>query len=258
MVRRVFLVIVVSILLVSMAFGGLIDEIKERGVLRVGQDAGYMPLYGTDMYGNRIGLEVDALRIMATLLGVRLEFVVVNWDGIIPALLAEKFDIIWSGMTITEERAKKVDFSEPYLTIGQVLVYNSMKIKTVPSLEELNDPSVRIAVQLGTTGDEAARRLFPRAKILTFDSMDEAAFQVASGRADFTVVDSIYAQYVAKKYSRLAVADGFLTSEELGVAVRKSDPEMLAWINEFIRGLKAAGFMELLEEKWFVEYEPEL
>jgi len=256
--RKTFLVVVASILLVSLTFGSLIDEIKERGVLRVGQDAGYMPLYGTDMYGNRIGLEVDVLRIMATLLGVRLEFVVVNWDGIIPALLSEKFDIIWSGMTITEERAKKVDFSEPYLEIGQVLVYNNIKISSVPSLEELNDPSVRIAVQLGTTGDEAARRLFPRAKILTFDSMDEAAFQVASGRADFTVVDSIYAQYVAKKYDRLSVADGFLTSEELGVAIRKNDPETLNWINNFIKGLKSSGFMEHSGEKWFVEYEPEL
>ncbi len=77
-----FLVLAVLICM-TMAFGSLIDDVRQRGVLRVGQDAGYMPLYGTNPDGERIGLEVEILERMAEILGVKLEFVVVNWDGII-------------------------------------------------------------------------------------------------------------------------------------------------------------------------------
>ncbi|HNS35176.1 MAG TPA: transporter substrate-binding domain-containing protein, partial [Mesotoga sp.] len=119
-----FLVLAVLICM-TMAFGSLIDDVRQRGVLRVGQDAGYMPLYGTNPDGERIGLEVEILERMAEILGVKLEFVVVNWDGIIPALMSNKFDIIWSAMTITPERALRVNFSDPYLTVGQIILYNT-------------------------------------------------------------------------------------------------------------------------------------
>lgn len=256
--RKMFVVAVLVLLLTGIMFGSLLDDIRKRGVLRVGQDSGYMPLYGTDMEGNRIGLEVEILQRMADILGVRLEFVIVNWDGIIPALMTDKFDIIWSGMTITPERALRVNFSDAYLTVGQVMVYNTRNFEELPSYEELRTRDLTIAVQLGTTGDEAARRMFENAEILTFDSMDEAAFQVASNRADILVVDSLYARYVAKKYEVLDVSDEFLTEEELGVAVRKGDLETLWWINTFIDWLDTSGIIDELEHEWFVEYEPQM
>ncbi|AKI97705.1 transporter substrate-binding domain-containing protein [Kosmotoga pacifica] len=255
--RRVWLVVLL-VVFAGLVFGSLIDDIRAKGVLRVGQDAGYMPLYGTDMDGNRIGLEVEILQRMADILGVRLEFVVVNWDGIIPALMAGKFDIIWSGMTITPERALRVNFSDPYLTIGQVIVYNTRKFESEPVFAEIANSQLRIAVQLGTTGDEAARRLFPNAEFLTFDTMDEAAFQVASGRADIMVIDSIYARYIARKYAVLEAGTELLTREDLGVAVKKGDWETLQWINTYINWLKTSGILDELQRKWFVEYEPSL
>jgi len=255
--RRVWLVVLL-VVFAGLVFGSLIDDIRASGVLRVGQDAGYMPLYGTDIDGNRIGLEVELLQRMADILGVKLEFVVVNWDGIIPALMAGKFDIIWSGMTITPQRALRVDFSIPYLTVGQVIVYSTKEFTEEPRYGDISNQKLRIAVQLGTTGDEAARRLFPNANILTFDSMDEAAFQVASGRADIMVIDSIYARYVAKKYDALKAGTEFLTQEDLGVAVRKGDLEALQWINTYIQWLRTAGIVDELQQKWFVDYEPGL
>lgn len=255
--RRVWLVVLL-VIFAGLVFGNLIDDIRARGVLRVGQDAGYMPLYGTDIDGNRIGLEVELLQRMADILGVELEFVVVNWDGIIPALMAGKFDIIWSGMTITPQRALRVNFSIPYLTVGQVIVYSTKEFPREPSYANIANEDLRIAVQLGTTGDEAARRLFPNANILTFDSMDEAAFQVASGRADIMVIDSIYARYVAKKYAVLSAGTEFLTKEDLGVAVRRGDLEGLHWINTYIQWLQTAGIIDELQQKWFVDYEPGL
>ncbi len=247
-----------TLLIVSLtlSFAGLLEEIQSRGVLRIGQDQGYMPLYGTNESGERVGLEVDLARKMAEILGVKVEFVIVNWDGIIPALVSGKFDIIFSGMTITPERALKVDFSIPYLTVGQTVLYNTRRFSSPPSYEQLKSMSgLRISVQLGTTGEFAARRLFPNAKILTFESMDEAAYQVASGRADIMVVDSIYARYMANKYQQLAVTGELLTREDLGIAVRKGDLEFLQWINTFIRWAKTSGLIDELKAKWGVEAE---
>lgn len=250
-----FLVITILII-TTFIFAGLLEDIQAKGVLRIGQDQGYMPLYGTDEKGERIGFEVDLAKKMAEVLGVRLEFVIVNWDGIIPALISGKFDIIFSGMTITPERALKVNFTIPYLTIGQTILYNIKKFSGPPKYSELkNLDKLTIAVQLGTTGEFAARRLFPTAKIITLETMDEAAFQVATGRADIMVVDSIYAQYMAKKYSQLASTGELLTKEDLGIAVKKGDLEFLQWLNTFIRWAKTSGLIEELKEKWGVEAE---
>ncbi len=215
-----------------------------------------MPIDVTSEKGERIGFEVDLARKMAEILGVKVEFVIVNWDGIIPALISKKFDMIFSGMTITPERALKVDFTIPYLTVGQTVLYNTSRFKEPPKYSLLkNMKGLKIAVQLGTTGDEAARRLFPNAEILTFDTMDEAAFQVASKRADIMVVDSIYARYMAEKYPQLASTGELLTKEDLGIAVRKGDPEFLRWLDTFIRWAKTSGLIEELKEKWGVEAE---
>ncbi|HOI64023.1 MAG: transporter substrate-binding domain-containing protein [Thermotogaceae bacterium] len=249
--------LVVFLVVVSLAFSSLLEDIRSRGVLRVGQDAGYMPLYGTDPDGKRIGLEVEILKEMASILGVKLEFVIVNWDGIIPALVSNKFDIIWSGMTITPERALKVNFSDPYLTVGQTILYNTKKFSTPPTLEDINTKETKIAVQLGTTGAEAANRLLTKAQIFTFETTDEAGFQVASGRADAMIFDSIYAKFVAKKYEQLDVTDELLTMENLGVAIPKGDFETLQWLNTFIQWLKTTEKITELEQYWFVEYAPE-
>ncbi len=253
---RRLLVAVLILSLITFSFAGLMEDIQKRGVLRVGQDQGYMPLYGTDENGNRIGLEVDLLKKMASILGVKVQFVIVNWDGIIPALMAGKFDIIMSGMTITPERALRVDFSVPYLTVGQTVVYNRKKFSNPPTYAQLKQmKNLSISVQLGTTGEFAARRLFPHAQVLAFDSMDEAAYQVASGRVDIMVVDSIYANYVAQKYSQVGVTGELLTRENLGIAVRKGNLEFLHWINTFINWARTSGLIEELKEKWGVNAE---
>jgi polar amino acid transport system substrate-binding protein len=250
------LLAVFLILSLTLAFAGLLEDIQARGVLRVGQDQGYMPLYGTDENGKRVGLEVELAEKMAEILGVKVEFVIVNWDGIIPALISGKFDMIFSGMTITPERALKVDFSIPYLTVGQTVLYNTRKFSNPPTYEQLKKmKNLRISVQLGTTGDFAARRLFPNAKVIALETMDEAAYQVASGRADIMVVDSIYASYMAKKYPQLAVTGELLTRENLGIAVRKGDLEFLQWINTFIRWARTSGLIDELKRKWGVAAE---
>ena len=256
--KKIFFIVLI-LAGVILGFSSLIEEIQERGVLRVGQDAAYMPLYGTNVDGNRIGLEVEILQKMADILDVELEFVVVNWDGIIPALLTNKFDIIWSAMTITPERALKVNFSVPYLTVGQVIIYNNNKYDSAPSIEELKkDKDLKISVQLGSTGNEAARNIFTDKELLNFDTIDETAFQVATGKADIMIFDSIYAYNLEKKYNQISVSDEFISKEDFGVAIKKGDFDSLRWIDTFIRSIQTNGELDELIQKWIVDYQPEL
>ncbi|HKY90058.1 MAG TPA: transporter substrate-binding domain-containing protein, partial [Nevskiaceae bacterium] len=96
-----------------------LNQIIKRGELRVGLEAGYMPFEMLDKNGNIIGFDVDIAKKMASVLKVKVRFVNTQWDGIIPALLTDKFDILMGGMTITPERNLQVNFCKPYIVVGQ-------------------------------------------------------------------------------------------------------------------------------------------
>ncbi|ROR32743.1 transporter substrate-binding domain-containing protein [Inmirania thermothiophila] len=104
------------------ARAGTLDEILERGTLRVGMEPAYMPFELTNQKGEIIGFDVDIAKRMAKAMGVELEIVSTAWDGIIPALLTKKFDIIMSGMTLTQERNLRINFAQPYIIVGQTLL----------------------------------------------------------------------------------------------------------------------------------------
>ena len=95
----------------------VLDTIKERGVMKVGLGI-FVPWAMKDKQGELVGFEIDVAKSIAEELGVEIEFIPTAWDGIIPALLAKKFDIIISGMSITKERKKKLNFSDPYASSG--------------------------------------------------------------------------------------------------------------------------------------------
>ena len=123
---------VVGFLLATSAFSADIDlakkstieQILKRGELRVGFESGYVPFEMTNKKGEFIGFDMDFARRLAKAMGVK--FVPLNtaWDGIIPALMTGKFDIIMGGMTITQERNLKVNFAEPYIVVGQTILIN--------------------------------------------------------------------------------------------------------------------------------------
>ena len=111
-----------------------------------------MPFEMTDKKGRFIGFDIDVAKMMAKDMGVK--FVPVNtaWDGIIPALITDKFDIIMSGMTITQERNLKINFANPYIIVGQTILINKKLKGIVKSYKDLNNPKYTITSKLGTTG----------------------------------------------------------------------------------------------------------
>ncbi len=257
--KRTFFLVVILISVTLLAVNAnTLQQIISSGYLKVGMDAaGYMPFEGMNNQGKWIGFDVDFARAMAEAMGVKLKIVPTRWSGILPSLVSGKFDMIISAMTITPKRALMVNFSIPYFTVGQEVLYNTQVYKTPPTLKELMDQkNLTVAVQIGTTGDDAARRFFKNAKILEFASMDEAALQVALRKADIAVADSTYVSYMAKKYSQLSKINETLTRENYGIAMKQGEYDLLNWVNTFITYEKASGAWKKLYEKWFGTFKP--
>lgn len=229
-----------------------LERILDRGELRVGLEAGYMPFEMLDRKGNIIGFDVDLARLMARYMGVKLKLVNTQWDGIIPALLTDKFDLLMGGMTITPERNLQVNFADPYIVIGQSVVLNKRLANNVKSVSDLDDPKYIVTSKIGTTGEIATRRFLSKAQIKTFDSEADAALEVRNGRAAAFIYDlpfnAIYAARYANQVTHLKEP---FTRESLAWAVRKGDPDFLNWLNNFLRHIRDDGSYDALYRKWF-------
>ena len=251
---------IIGFLFAASAFGADIDlakkstieEILKRGELRVGFESGYVPFEMTNKKGEFIGFDMDFARRLAKSMGVK--FVPVNtaWDGIIPALVTGKFDIIMGGMTITQERNLKINFAEPYIVVGQTILLNKKHEGTVKSYKDLNDPKYILTSRLGTTGEQAIKKYMPKATYKSFQSEAEAGLEVINGKADALVYDLPFCGYLygsQGKGKTIFLSTPF-TYEPLAWAINKGDPDFLNYLNNFLRQTKGDGFYDRMYKKW--------
>ena len=246
--------------------------VLDRGQLKVCFEAGYLPF---EMIGTRSGLrerslrsaderkggqvtrfggfDIDLAREMARALGVGFVPVNTRWTAIIPSLTLGRCDIIISGMSVTEARREKVDFSDPYMQVGQTVLLNAGLADQVAAYTDLNDPQFEVASKPGTTGEAAVQRFLPEASYRPFDSEQEAAAAVARGEVDALVYDRPFnATFIAMQGSAdLVFLDEPFTEEAIAFAIRKGDPDFLAWLNSFLSEIKADGRYDKLRRKWF-------
>jgi len=206
----------------------ILDEIRARGELVVGSDAAYPPFEFVDKDGNIVGIDIDIAKAIADHLKVKLRVVNTSFDGIIPALLAKKFDMIISAMTITPERAKQVDFSIPYYNAGQLITVreDDNRIKSEKDLQ-----GKIVAVQLGTTGQFYAESLPGIKEIRKFETVDGAFLELKNGRVDAVIADDLTSLAFVRSTKGLKVINKLLTKEQYGIAVRKEDKALLREIN---------------------------
>jgi polar amino acid transport system substrate-binding protein len=231
-----------------------VEKILQRGELRVGFESGYVPFEMTDKKGNFIGFDMDFGRRLAKAMGVK--FVPVNtaWDGIIPALMTDKFDIIMGGMTITQERNLKVLFADPYIVVGQTILLNKKHEGKVLSFKDLNDPKFILTSRMGTTGEQAIKKYIPKATYKGFESEAEAGLEVINGKADALVYDLPFCGFLYGSQGRgktIFLNEPF-TYEPLAWAINKGDPDFLNYLNNFLRQSKGDGFYEKVYDKWII------
>jgi polar amino acid transport system substrate-binding protein len=212
-----------------------------------------MPFEMTDKKGNFVGFDMDMAKEMAKAMGVKLVHVNTAWDGIIGALVTDKFDIIMSGMTITQERNLKINFAEPYIIVGQTILVNKKHLGTVNSYKDLNGPNFTVTSKLGTTGEKATQRMIPKANYKSFETESEAVLEVMAGKADAFVYDlpqcAVFWAQHGPKGQMFFLAEPF-TFEPLAWAINKGDPDFMNWLNNFLRQVKNDGRYDRIYEKW--------
>ena len=247
------LVALVALVAPMTAAAGALEEIQDRKTLRVGLEPMYMPFELNSKSGQIIGFDVDMAKRMAKAMDVKLELVSTAWDGIIPALLTNKFDIIMSGMTVTQGRNIKVNFADPYIVVGQTILIHKKHAGTITSYKDLNDPKYKVTSKLGTTGEQAVKRMIPKATYLSFETEQEGVMEVVNGKADAFVYDSPYCAVAnaQKSEGKLVFLDEPFTYEPLGWAVRKGDYDFLNWLNNFLNQVKHDGTYDKIYDKWF-------
>ncbi len=237
---------------IDLAKKSTLEAILKKGELRVGFEAGYMPFEMTDKKGNFVGFDIDIANEMAKAMGVK--FVPVNtaWDGIIPSLITGKFDIIMSGMTVTQERNLKINFADPYIVVGQTILLNKKHEGKVLSYKDLNDPQFTVVSKLGTTGEQATKRHIPKCTYKSFETETEAVLEVINNKADAYVYDqpNCVVNMAELGKDKLIFLDKPFTYEPLAWAVQKGDPDFLNWLNNFLKQIQNDGRYERIYDKW--------
>lgn len=195
--------------------------------LRVGVDPIYPPL--TLKEGGELrGVEVDFANLLGKQLGLKITLVEMAWDDLIPALTEGKIDVIMSGMSITAKRLQSVDFTVPYMAIGQMAVVRRVDRPRLRQQEALDQPTSRVGVIQNTTGDYWARRTLKQAKVMGFSSVDAGVEALRAEQIDFFISDApviweLTSRRKAEQNGDLAGIYRPLTQEYLAWAVRQDD-----------------------------------
>jgi polar amino acid transport system substrate-binding protein len=235
----------------GMASAGTLDEISKRGVLRVACQTQGAPFSFVDRNGKRTGSSIDLVEMIAKEMGVKIKFLNYDWDGLIPALLSKKADMLAADMTPTLKRAMKISFVDPYMYTGSVVfVKQNSPIK---SLEDVQKPGTRLAVLLGSTGENDAKKAFPEAKLKTYKGGGPMLINaVVAGHTDGGVNDgsAVRGQAASFPPNSVRILEGQLSRSPLAFAVRYDSPDLRRWLDLFFLHIKLDGRLDDNLDYW--------
>lgn len=223
--------------------------VRQRGVLRVGV-VQVAPMVMLDRSNAYVGFSVDVARRLAADLGVRVEFVETWWTEVIPQLLDGHSDVIITGLWLNVPRALVANFTQPTASEGMYLIASRPLAAQRRSLEAFNQPGVKIAVSTDPAQQAVARARFPRASVTPVD--DDPLLVVTEGRAQAALVATLSAEAVVASAPRR----WFLPSPEplsrtsAGMAVRKGDPDFLAFLNSWLEMQRESGWLADRARYW--------
>jgi len=231
----------------------VLDRIVERGSLRVGVGS-FVPWAFRSKSGEYIGYEVDVATKLAEDMGVDLELIPTAWDGIIPALLTDKFDVIIGGMTVTPARNLRINFTESYHSgLGQDVLANRSLIEVGATIEDLNNPGTVIGVRRGAVSVQAAQQYFPLATLRQYD--DEAVIEqeLMAGNIAMWVTSAPKPAFAADDNpdTLFRPFDRPLTLATVGMGVVKGDFDTINFLNNWISTNIRAGFLPERSRYWF-------
>ena len=231
-------------------------QAKDWKKIRIGTEGAYPPFNFVDKSGELQGFDIDIAKAICDKLKAECSFVAQDWDGIIPALLANKYDAIVASMSITDERRQRVAFSDKYYnTPARFVAKKGAKLDaTAAGLE-----GKTVGAQRATTHASYLEDNFKDAEIKLYGTQDEANLDLANGRLDAVLADAtVLYEWLEKTdegkccafVSEPIVAPKWF-GEGVGVALRKDDKELAAMVNKAIAEIRADGTYEKINKKYF-------
>ena len=212
---------------------GTLDDIAKRGEIRIACQTQGAPFSFVDRNGNRTGSSVELCELIAKEMGVKVKFLNYDWDGLIPALLSKKADMLAADMTPTLKRAVKISFTDPYMYTGSVVfVKQNSPIKTMADIK----PGTQLAVLLGSTGENDAKKAFPQAKLKTYKGGGPLLINaVMAGHTEAGVNDgsAVRGQAASFPPNSIRILEGQLSKSPLAFATRYDSPDLRDWLNLF-------------------------
>ncbi len=234
------------------AAGNLLDSIQKSGEIKIGVSI-MPPWVMLDRDGKLIGFEIDIANQLAKDIGVKTVFKQYQWKQMIPALQKGEIDIIASGLSITPQRALKINYSMPYASSGYSLVTNLSLTKDFDSIKDLNNEKVYITAVKGTVSASLASKVFPKAKLDIRKTEKDASSAVINGMVHAFIAPSPIPQFISLKHSDavdLPLKNPLLTTRE-AFAVNKGDQEILNFLNAWIIAHEADEWIESVHDYWF-------
>ncbi len=231
-----------------------LEDVKAKGFFILGLDDSFPPMGFRDEAGNITGFDIDMAKAAAKKMGVELKIQPVDWDGVILSLDKGDIDLIWNGMTITEERKEKIIFSKPYLANTQAIAVLSGS--AIASKADLAGKAV--GVQLGSPSEDAIAADTEvggkTGEIRKYGKYPEALLDLSAGRIDAVVGDAILIRYyLSKKPGEYKVLADHFGAEEYGIGFRKADSSFRDAIDAAIDEMRKDGTAAEISKTWFGE-----
>lgn len=254
--KRLIYLLVISVVIfgAGSAFAG---SVMDKDVIRVGTEATYPPFEFRNQDNEMTGFDIELVQAIGEHMEKDVELVDMSFDGLIPALMTGKIDMVAAGMTNTEKRKEKVGFSDVYYHIENAFVTKADD----DSIKELKDLSGKVAtVQIGTAQDSFITELGTAASVKRFQKNDDALREVMLGRGDFTVINLTVANSFLRNSEafkgKLKIAlRNFINEPDEGIAlaVPKGDDLFLSAVNRALAEIEASGELQELKVKYQID-----
>jgi len=247
-----------SLLALALAAGTMLAAPAMAESLKIGTEGAYPPFNFQDASGNLGGFDVEVGLALCARMKAECEVVAQDWDGIIPGLLAKKYDMIIASMFITEERKKQVAFSDPYYLAA--MTHAAAKGAGITDFTNEGMKGKAIGAQAGTTQADYIAAVYPDADIKLYPTQDEVNLDMANGRLDLQVGDMIpLLDWVTKNDDGKTcceligepITEAKFVGDGVGIAVRQEDNELREKINAALKEIRADGTYQKINDKYF-------
>ena len=227
--------------------GGLTD--LGGKTITVAVENAYPPFNSIDESTNQgVGWDYDTVNEICKRINCTPDFKQAAWDGIFPAMQAGEYDMLADGVTITDERKQIVDFSMPYVTVGQVVLVRADETATVDQMKA--DANILVGTQIGTTNEIVAKENFPEDRIKSFEDFGAAVLALLSNDVDAVVIDTVSATgFMGENEGKLKVAGQLTSDEQLGF-VFPPGSDLRASVDAALEAMKADGTLDQINKKW--------